>query len=85
MYFVFGSPNLKFDENYLKTTVKMLSMQLFCYIFKVILFLLQLIVLLRLLQKKKKRKKKNKGSCDKVSHFKAHYCWHCPFWHIVMH
>lgn len=29
MYFVFGSPNLKFDENYLKATVKMLSMQLF--------------------------------------------------------
>lgn len=29
MYFVFGSPNLKFDGNYLKTTVKMLSMQLF--------------------------------------------------------
>lgn len=29
IYFVFGSPNLKFDENYLKTTVKMLSMQLF--------------------------------------------------------
>lgn len=33
----------------------------------------------------KKRKEKKKGSHDKVSLFKAHYSWHCPFWHIIMH